>query len=76
MEVRVKRIMDQLERKKNTHPHLAQLWKSYINIKKEKFLQYCSSCEIVIEQMNNEPDIQPVTIISLLALMSHCTQLT
>ena len=33
MEVRFKRIMEQLEEKKNTHPHLVQLWKSYMKIK-------------------------------------------
>ena len=41
MEIRFKRIIEQLERKKNTHPYLAQLWQSYMEIKKEKLLQYC-----------------------------------
>ena len=76
MEVRFKRIMEQLEEKKNTHPHLVQLWKSYMKIKNEKFLQYCSSCESIIERMHTESDIEPEMIITLFILMSNYTQLT
>ncbi len=73
MEIRFKRIIEQLERKKNTHPYLAQLWQSYMEIKKEKLLHYCSCCENVIERMGNEPDIPPDSVMTILILMSHCT---
>ena len=62
MEVRFQRIIEQLERKKDTHPHLAHLWQSYIKIKKQRFLQHCITCENIMERMTNEPDIDPNTI--------------
>ena len=40
METRFQRIVERLEKKKDTHPHLSQLWQSYMKIKKQRFLQY------------------------------------
>lgn len=73
MDASFKRIMEQLERKKDTHPHLVKLWKSYIMIKKERFLQYCLSCDAAIEKMNNRVDIDPHAALTLTCLMSHYT---
>jgi len=73
MEVRFQRIIEQLERKKDTHPHLAHLWQSYIKIKKQRFLQHCITCENIMERMTNEPDIDPNTILTIFSLLTHCT---
>lgn len=73
MEARFQRIVEQLERKKGTHPHLAHLWQSYMKIKKQRFLQYCSCCENIIDRLSEEPDMDPNTILTIFILMTHCT---
>ena len=73
MEDRFQRIVEQLERKKGTHPHLAHLRQSYMKIKKQRFLQYCLYCENMIDRMASQPDMDPNTILTIFILMTHCT---
>jgi len=66
MESRFNHIILSLERKTSTHPHLSKLWKNYLEIKKRRFLQYCSQCENVMERMTREPDVPPEMLLTML----------
>ena len=59
-------VMKNLETLHSTHPNLSQVWKEFINIKKERYEYALKTCA---ENINNMSDINDPSIDTLLFIM-------
>tara|TARA_B110000003_G_C16643886_1_gene531248 strand:- start:1780 stop:2010 length:231 start_codon:yes stop_codon:yes gene_type:complete len=57
--------MDNLERIKETHPNLYNVWKSFLERRKERMFHLLRQCNTMINEMNDMPDIDPMVMLML-----------
>ena len=53
MEDRLNNIKTLMTRYETTHPNLINVWKQFLDIRREKFLKALSDCETLIEKIDN-----------------------
>lgn len=58
-------LITKLDTKMNTHPNISSMWKKYIQIKREKYLQNLTRCRTIINKMDSQPDIDYRTLVSI-----------
>ena len=61
-------LHNKLNRYRNTHPNLVNLWMEYIKVKRISYLKSIVDCETMISNLTNSRDISPETIAMLYAL--------
>ena len=54
MDVRYEQVMNKLNELSTTHPNLSNVWREFINVKKERFEYTLDKC---LENMNNMSNI-------------------
>ena len=68
MEEDYQRIVERLHSYKISHPTLYSLWKNYLIIKRESFLNSIINCNKILERLDTRPDLTQEQVILLLIL--------
>ena len=55
--------MENLESIKETHPNLYNVWKIFLERRKERLMHILRQCNTMINEMNDEADIDPLTML-------------
>ena len=55
--------MENLESIKETHPNLYNVWKIFLERRKERLMHILRQCNTMISEMNDEADIDPLTML-------------
>ena len=57
--------MENLERIQETHPNLYNVWKIFLERREKRMLDILHECNTMINEMDNMPDINPMTMLML-----------
>ena len=56
------KIMQDLEKYKNTHPNLSTFWKFYIELKKKSFEKSLKDCSKIIDNFEHINDVNLINL--------------
>ena len=65
--------MDNLERIKVTHPNLYNVWKVFLERRKERMMHILRQCNTMINEMDDMPDIDPMVMLMLYHISTQQT---
>jgi hypothetical protein len=68
METDLIAINERLESIKMTHPNLYKLWKNYINIKIKRHNAFLLECDVFLDKIHIQSDLEIQDITALLVL--------
>ena len=63
--------MENLEKIKHTHPNLYTVWKLFLEKRKKRMLKLLSQCDKMVNDIENLPDIDPISMLSLIDISSQ-----
>ena len=65
--------MENLERIKDTHPNLYNVWKVFLERRKERMFHILRQCNTMINEMDDSPDIDPMVMLMLYHISTQQT---
>jgi hypothetical protein len=67
---RFDRLMERLVEKSSTHPNVANVWRTHLQLRKKKMEGELERCETILDQMTDQQDIPLEVLRDLSVLVS------
>lgn len=63
--------MENLEKIKNTHPNLYNVWKLFLEKRKKRMFKLLAQCDKMVNEIEDLPDIDPLAMLALIDISTQ-----